>query len=83
MNVWMLAILAMMPALAIPALAACRGAIPGRFVALQLASIVAATILVLMSFAFDQSSFIDIPMTLALLSLPGTLVIAVFLERWL
>ena len=36
-----------------------------------------------MTFAFDQSSFIDLALTLALLTLPGTLVMALFLERWL
>jgi multisubunit Na+/H+ antiporter MnhF subunit len=40
-------------------------------------------ILVLMTFAFDQSSFIDLPLALALLALPGTLAMTLFLERWL
>jgi multisubunit Na+/H+ antiporter MnhF subunit len=36
-----------------------------------------------MTFAFDQGSFIDLPLALALLALPGTLAMALFLERWL
>ena len=37
---------------------------------MQLATSVTTLILVLMTFAFDQSSFIDLPLTLALLALP-------------
>jgi len=44
---------------------------------------VATVLLALATFAFDQSSFIDIALCLALLTLPGTLVLALFLERWL
>ena len=36
-----------------------------------------------MDYAFDQPAAIDIALSLALLSLPGTLVFAVFQERWL
>jgi multicomponent Na+:H+ antiporter subunit F len=35
------------------------------------------------SFSFDQPSSIDVALTLALLSLPGALVMAMFFERWL
>ena len=44
---------------------------------------VATILLALVTFVFDQSSFIDIALCLALLTLPGTLVLALFLERWL
>lgn len=83
MTPWMLATLALLPAFAIPAVAAGRGATAGRLVAVQLATSVAVLLLALMTFAFDQSSFIDLALTLALLALPGTLVITLFLERWL
>lgn len=83
MTSWMLATLALVPAFAIPAVAACHGATAGRLVAVQLASSLAILILTLMTFAFDQSSFIDLALTLALLTLPGTLLIAMFVERWL
>ena len=79
----MAAVLAMLPALALPIGVACRGSTANRLVAVQLATAVASMVLALMTFAFDQSSFIDLPLCLALLSLPGTLLIALFLERWL
>jgi multicomponent Na+:H+ antiporter subunit F len=44
---------------------------------------VVALLLVLASFAFDQDSLIDLPLTLVVLSLPGTLMYALFIERWL
>ncbi len=83
MNPWLVAILALAPAVALPIGAACRGGSFNRLVAVQLASSVAGLMLALMTFAFDQSSFIDLPLCLALLSLPGTLLLALFLERWL
>ena len=83
MTPWMLATLALMPPFAIAATAAARGGTAGRLVAVQLATSVAILVLALMTFAFDQGSFIDLALTLALLTLPGTLVIAFFLERWL
>lgn len=83
MTSWMAATVALVPALAIPALAACRGGTAARLVAVQLATAVATLVLALMTFAFDQPAFIDLALTLALLTLPGTLLIAMFLERWL
>ena len=83
MSIWLLATLAMLPAFAVPALAAGRGDAGRRLVAVQLASVIATWVLILMTFAFDQSSFIDLALCLALLTLPGTLLLALFLERWL
>lgn len=83
MTAWMLAVLALLPAAAIPVLMACRGHVAARLVAVQLAGAVTSLILVLMTFAFDQPAFVDLPLCLALLSVPGTLAMALFLERWL
>ena len=83
MTVWMLATIACVPALALPVLAACRGNTAGRFVAVQLASVVTSLVLILMTFALDQSSFVDLALALILLTLPSTLLMALFLERWL
>jgi multicomponent Na+:H+ antiporter subunit F len=79
----MLALLALLPMFAIPVVTALRGNMGGRFVAVQLAVALAIPMLVLMTFAFDQPALIDVALALALLSLPGTLVLAMFLERWL
>ncbi len=83
MNAWLLAALALLPALAWPLWVACRSGTANRLVAVQLASTLTGLMLALLSFGFDQSSFVDLPLCLALLSLPGTLLFAVFLERWL
>ena len=83
MNPWLAGVLAMLPAFAIPLGAACRGHIGGRFAAVQFATAVATWILIMMTFAFDQPALIDLALTLSLLASPGTLVIALFLERWL
>lgn len=83
MNPWLLAMIALLPPLVIPLGAAMRGGLAQRFVAVQLGTNVTVLILVLSSFAFDQPVLIDLPLTLALLSLPATLMFALFMERWL
>ena len=83
MTSWSLAFLALLPAFAIPALAALRGDTINRLAALPLAGAVASILLVVFPFVAGQRSFIDIALCLALLTLPGTLALAVFLERWL
>ena len=82
MNAWLLATVGVLPPLAVVTIAACRGRIAERLVAAQLATPLATIALVLMSFAFDQTSLVDLALTLALLTAPGTLVIALFVERW-
>lgn len=83
MNAWLLATTATVPAFAIAAIAACCGPLASRFAAVQLATALATILLVMMTFAFHQSAFADLALALALLSLPGTLVMAMFVERWL
>jgi multicomponent Na+:H+ antiporter subunit F len=82
-NAWIAAAIALLPALCVPLFVAARGRIPDRLVAAQLTAVIGAALLVVLSFGFDQPSFIDLALTLVLLSLPGTLVFALFLERWL
>ncbi len=83
MTDWTIAFIALLPAFAIPVLAALRGTTAHRLTAVPLAGSVATMLLVLVTFVFDQSSFIDIALCLALLTLPGTLAFAIFLERWI
>lgn len=80
---WLWATVALLPPFALAALMALRGPMAGRLVAAQLASAVAVPVLVAMSYAFDQPSEVDLALSLVLLTLPGTLLMAVFLERWL
>ena len=83
MTPYLLAMVMCLPALAVPLWTAATGRLPDRFVAVQLATNVVVLLLVVASFAFDQDSLIDLPLTLVVLSLPGTLMFALFIERWL
>jgi multicomponent Na+:H+ antiporter subunit F len=83
MNLWDWAILGLLPPLALGAVLTWRGRPGQRFAAYQLATTVAVTLLTLLTFATDQSSVTDLALTLVLLNLPGTLLMAVFLERWI
>ena len=60
-----------------------RGGVVDRLVALEFAGIVIALILVLMADAFGRPSFMDVALTLALLSFPGVMAFAQTFERWL
>jgi hypothetical protein len=83
MNAWGVAAMGFTAALALPvSFAAFRGTLE-RFLALQLATSLATLVLVLLTFTFDQPSFTDLPLCAALLNLPGGLLIALVLERWL
>ena len=83
MTAWDAAALALAAAMVVPVATACRGSTGSRLAALQLATGVAMFLLAVMTFAFDQSSFIDLALAVPLLALPGTLAFALFLERWL
>ncbi|WP_267355410.1 MULTISPECIES: monovalent cation/H+ antiporter complex subunit F [unclassified Methylobacterium] len=83
MNIWTAAILALLPPLILAAVLAWRGTPGQRFAAYQLAGSVTVLILTLMAFATDQASITDLALTLVLLNLPGTMLLAVFLERWI
>ena len=83
MSAWCMSSLALAVPMAVPLVAAARGKSAGRFVALQLLSSLSTLVLIALSFAQGQPSFIELPLALALLSLPGTLLLAFFLERWL
>lgn len=82
MSVWTLAILALLLPFALAVALAWRGRPGQRFAAYQLAGTVAVLVLTLLTFATDQPSVTDLALTLVLLNLPGTLLISVFLERW-
>ncbi len=82
-SVWLLAVIALVPPFAVAVGAGFVGSVADRLVAVEFVASLAVLVMVLMSFAFDQPSLIDLPLTIAFLSLPGTLVFAHFLERWL
>jgi multisubunit Na+/H+ antiporter MnhF subunit len=80
---WLAAAIATLMALAIPVGLALRGTLASRLASYQMASVIAIWALVELAFAFGQSSSLDLALTLGLLSLPGTALLAVFVERWL
>jgi multisubunit Na+/H+ antiporter MnhF subunit len=82
-NAWLIAAVLLLPPFLAAVLAAGRGAIHGRLVAVELATSLAIVLLIVLSFAFDQSSSIDLALTLAVLTMPGTMLLALFQERWL
>jgi multisubunit Na+/H+ antiporter MnhF subunit len=83
MNVWTLAIAALLPPLGLVVFAGLRGPAGPRFAAFQLAANVAGVALLLFTFATDQPALTDLGLTMVLLGFTGTLLFAVFLERWL
>jgi multisubunit Na+/H+ antiporter MnhF subunit len=80
---FLFAAIAMVVALALPGWVAIRGSLAQRLVALELCSVITVLVLVCLSLAFGQPSFLDVALALVVLSLPGTLVLTVCLERWL
>ena len=83
MSPWLLATIGLLPPL-IAALIACgRGGTSGRLVAIQLAYSLSIFALVLLDFEIMQPSSLGLVLALALLGLPGMLVLVLFRERWL
>ena len=82
-NAWLIAAIALLPALAATGWATLSGGLARRLVALELSTTLASLVLVLLTIAFDQPSFVDLALTLVFLAFPGTLLYAHFLERWL
>ena len=82
-NAWLLASILLLPPLAVPVVVALRGNANQRLVGIQLASLLTSLILAAMTFAFDQSSFIDLAFGATLLGVSSTFLFAIFMERWL
>ncbi len=80
---WLVSATVLLPALAAAVLMCARGRLGQRLAAVQVATALAILLLAIMTFAFEEASSMDLALTLALLSLPATLLYAVFLERWL
>jgi len=83
MSAWTAAAVGLVPSLLLAVIAAGRGGAAGRLVAIQLAASLATFLAVVLTFVDDQSSSIDLALALALLTLPATLLFALFEERWL
>lgn len=83
MNAWLLAAIGLLPPLVATAVCAGRGGASSRLIALLFASALAVFVLVLLEYAFAQPSSFGLALALAMLGVPGMLVLALFRERWL
>ena len=82
MNGWLVAATLLLATGVAPALAGTlRGDPLERLVALELGSVVTTLCLLLLAQGFARSTYLDVALLLALLSLAGTLVFARFLGR--
>lgn len=83
MNPWILCAVAVLACM-VPCFVVCiRGDAMNRLVGLEAGSVMAAIVLLLLAQGFRREPFVDIALTLALLSFGAGLVFARFLERWL
>jgi multicomponent Na+:H+ antiporter subunit F len=80
---WTVAAAALMIGLVPCAIACIRSNFPGSLVAYELASTLTVMCIVALGEAFGRAPWFDLAIAMALLSLPGGLVFAVFLDRWL
>lgn len=78
-----LSVFALLPPLAAGVLAALRGPLRTRPLAIQFVGTLVNIVFVLIALAMQQPSYVDLALTLTLLSLPGTLAYAFYMERWL
>ncbi len=83
MNEWLIAAAALAVGLVPCGWLSIRGETLDRLIAIELASLLSALIIVLMSEGFGRVSLYDLALALVLLSFASTLVFAHFLERWL
>lgn len=80
---WMWTAIALLACVIPPFLRCVRGDAVNRLVALEAASTLCVVILLTLSEAFHRVPFVDLALTLALLTFAAGLVFARFLERWL
>lgn len=83
MTAWTLCGAALAACLIWPGLVVVRARLGVALVAMLAASVIASLALFALSLGFGQPAFVDLALTIALLSLPGALVFAYFVERWL
>lgn len=83
MNLWLAAGVAVSAAL-LPCAAMCLSGPPERrLVGLEMTGMIVVMAMVLFTIGFDRLPFIDLPLTLAVMSFGGGLVFVRFLEKYL
>lgn len=81
MNVWLIAALALLPALLACGLACVVSSAPTGLVALELASVVCTVELLLLAEGTGRQPFVDLALVLAAMSFVGSLAFARLMER--
>ena len=80
---WTWTAIALLACLIAPFLRCVRGDAVSRLVALEGAGTLCVMVLLVLAVAFHRDSFVDLALTLALLTFGAGLVFARFFERWL
>jgi multisubunit Na+/H+ antiporter MnhF subunit len=83
MNVWLITAFVLLLCLIPPFVLCIRGDAANRLVGLEAGSTIASIILLVLAVGYNRVPFVDIALTLALLSFGAGLVFTRFLERWL
>ncbi len=83
MNLWLWSATILMLGLVMCGALITRGGLMSRLVALEMAGTVSVLVLLLLAKGFQQPSYFDVALALAVLAFPASLVFAHFLERWL
>ncbi|MFN2475002.1 MAG: monovalent cation/H+ antiporter complex subunit F [Chthoniobacterales bacterium] len=83
MNMWLVAALVLVLAVVPCGVVLWRAPLADCLVALQFATGLSVLVLTLVAIGLHRPSFLDIALTLALLSYPASLLFAHFIERWL
>lgn len=83
MNAWLVAAIALAFGYVPCAVVIARARLMDRLVASQMAALLTAFELELLGQAFSEAFYLDLALTVALLSLPATFAFAYFYARWL
>lgn len=83
MNIWLIAGVAVASSLVLCAFMCLRGSPESRLVGLEMTSMIVVTSMVLFTIGTGRLIFIDLPLTLAIMSFGGGLVFVRFLRRYL
>jgi multisubunit Na+/H+ antiporter MnhF subunit len=83
MNIWLIVALVLLFCLVPPFLRCIKGDAMNRLVGLEAGSTITTVLLLVLAVGYHRIPFVDVALTLALLSFGAGLVFARFLERWL
>jgi multisubunit Na+/H+ antiporter MnhF subunit len=81
-NPWLWAEIVLWTGLLACAVISLRGKLAESIVAMEMASLIGAIAIAMLSQGFGEPSWIDLALALALLSFPGGLLFLIFVERW-